>query len=418
MAQNTDVIIVGGGLMGLSSAYWLTKKRCSVLVLEKNSGVAMGSGGATDGYIINNTKMPGYHTTLGLSGSEMYPEILDDLGTDCGYTKNCGAYLLCDNDREYEMLKEAARKQRDGGLDIRMINSKELRQLEPNISPDIRGASYTPGGGKIEPFDLIFAYARKALERGARVICDSTVRKVIIKGGKAVGVSTDKGDFYGGAIVDAAGSWSGFLGIAAGLYVPVKPRRGQIVVTERIAPLINGPFSGAGFFCAKFYPEMMKTFRKRTMEFSHSCSMEQSSSGAILIGSTNEWKDFDSRNSQECIEWLVAEACRVVPALKNVHFIRSFTGFRPATPDYLPVLGPTSCLQNYYHITGFEGGGFSLNTVCGRLLSEIICGEEPFMNWEPIGPDRLVKPLEEATAEEIAKYLPVISKASAAGKEQ
>ena len=206
--------------------------------------------------------------------------------------------------------------------------------------------------------------------------------------------------------MDAAGSWSGFLGKAAGLYVPVKPRKGQIVVTEGCAPMIKGPVTTASNFCAKLQPELMGLFSDMTKKLGHGAALEQTEAGTILIGATNEWDDFDKSNTIEAIEWLIAEACREMPALKNAHFIRSFSGFRPFTPDHLPIVGTTAYLENYVFATGFEGGGLSLNPVIGRMVSELICGEELCVTNEPLRPDRLVKPYDQATEEEIANNLP------------
>ena len=404
--KNADVIVIGGGMIGLSIAYWLTKKNQTVLVLEKGSTLAAGSSGAGDGHIYHNTKMPGYHTNLGFAGGEMYPSILEDLEDDCGFSAHCGSYLLC-NEKEYEIVEKATRKMQEGGMDIRMLSGDELRQQEPCFSKKIYGASYAPSGGKLDPLKLVFAYARKAAGRGATILCDAEVTGVVIEDGAVVGVETPKGTFYGGAVVDAAGSWSGFLGKAAGLYVPVKPRKGQIVVSEGCAPMLKGPVTTASFFCAKFYPEMMQMFRRMTKELNHGTAIEQTSSGTILIGATNEWADFDKSNTIEGIEWLVAEACRAIPALRNVHFIRTFSGFRPYTPDHLPMVGATAHLKNYFFATGFEGGGVSLNPAVGRMVGELICGEELTITNAPLAPDRLVKPFGEATDEELKANLPL-----------
>lgn len=406
MKKSADVIVVGGGMMGMSTAYWLTKKKKSVLVLEKGATLAAGSSGAGDGYIFHNTKMPGFHTNMGFMGGEMYPELLDDLGSQCGFSEHCGSYLICEDDREFEIVANATQKMRDGGMDIYMLDGDDLRKREPNLSKHLRGASYAPSGGKIDPFELVFAYARRVRERGGTIMCNTTVTGAIVEGGKAVGVKTTQGDFYADKIVDAAGSWSGILGKAMGLYVPVRPRKGQIVVTEGCAPLLHGVLSSASFFCAKLHPELMDIFRKMTLELNHGTSIEQTSSGTILIGATNEWADFDKRNTMEGIEWLIYEACRTIPALKKVHFIRTFSGLRPFTPDHLPILGPTSHLGNYYFITGFEGGGLSLNTVAGKMVSELICNEELCLTYEPLNPDRLVKPLCDVSEAELRENVP------------
>lgn len=409
MKNTAEIIIIGGGLLGLSTAYWLTKKGRDVLIVERAPALAAGSGGATDGHMMHNTKIPGFHTTMGIKGSDMYREILPDLGETSGYVAGCGGYLLCDDEREYELVKKFTEQvQRESDLEIHMLDGDELRRLEPNLSPTLYGASYTPGGSKIESLGLVFGYARKVRERGGRILMNTPVTQVITQGGKALGVRTPKGEFYADAIVDACGSWSALTGILAGLFVPVKPRKGQVIVTEGIAPMLRGCVTSAGLFCATRRPDLMNTFRPMTTKLGHGCSMEQTESGAVLIGATNEWADFYRPNTLEAVEWLVAEAGRVMPPLRDVHFIRTFTGFRPFTPDHFPLVGPTRHLEGYYFAAGVEGGGLSIAPAASRMLAEHLCGEEPFLSMEPLNPDRLVKPLEEATPEELKKHLPAI----------
>ncbi|MDO4620378.1 MAG: FAD-binding oxidoreductase, partial [Lachnospiraceae bacterium] len=243
-------------------------------------------------------------------------------------------------------------------------------------------------------------------ERGGEIKCHTHVYEILKEGKKAVGVRTNHGDFYADAIVDAAGSLSAQLGNAAGLYVPVKPRRGQVMVTEGLPHILSGVVSSASFFCAKFHPELMQLFDPRTVKLNYGTALEQTNTGTMLIGATNEWTGYDNGTTIEGIEWVIHEACRVLPYLRNAHFIRTFSGLRPSTPDHLPIVGATSHLENYYLITGFEGGGISLNPIVGKMLAEIICGDEPCITNEPLRPDRIVKPLSEATAEEIAANLP------------
>ncbi len=151
MNNRFDVIVIGAGLMGLSSAYYLSKKGLRVLVAEQGAGILNGSGGATDGYIMHNTKMPGYHNQIGCMGSDMYPQLLADLDDNCDYESGCGGYLICEDEGIFNAMCPIVEKQRAGGIDIRMIDGYELRQLEPELSPHLRGATYTPSGSKIDP---------------------------------------------------------------------------------------------------------------------------------------------------------------------------------------------------------------------------------------------------------------------------
>ncbi len=166
-----------------------------------------------------------------------------------------------------------------------------------------------------------------------------------------------------------------------------------MVVTEAVAPMIRGVMSSAAFMAMKFYPDMLDCFSEKSKKLGHGFAIEQTREGTVLLSFTNEFAGFDKRTTMEAIELLIKETCRFVPRLRNLHFIRSFAGFRPYTPDNFPMIGPTAHLEGFYFAAGHEGGGIALTPITGLLISEIICGEEPSITWEPLAPDRLVKPL-------------------------
>ncbi len=393
MHNKADIIVIGAGLMGLSSAYYLSKKGLRVLVAEQGPGILDGSSGATDGYIMHNSKIPGYHSQIGCLGSDMYPGLLAELGDNCDYEPDCGGYLICEDDRTFAAMCPIVEKQRAGGMDIQMIDGYELRQLEPELSPHLRGATYTPGSSKVEPIKLGCAMARSGKRQGVQFIFNAPVTEVLVEKGRAAGVRTPAGVYYADHVVNAVGSWAGIVAEAAGLYAPVKPRRGQIVVTEAVAPMIRGVMTSAGFMAMKFYPDMLDCFSEQSKKLGHGFAIEQTNEGTILLSFTNEFAGFDKSTTMEAIELLIKEACKFVPGLRDMHFIRTFAGFRPYTPDNLPMIGPTTHLEGFYFAAGHEGGGLALTPITGLLISEIICGEEPSITWQPLAPDRLVKPL-------------------------
>ena len=259
------------------------------------------------------------------------------------------------------------------------------------MSPGLRGASYAPDCGKIDPLKLCFAYARGARRHGARVLVDAPVQAVVLEGERVIGVRTPKGTFYGDMVVNAAGSWAGQVAALAGLDAPVKPRRGQVVVSEAVGPLVRGVISSAAYFALKFYPALQERFSEITRRLGHGFAVEQTQEGTLMLSYTNEFVGFDRRTTLEGLERILSVGCRFLPALREIHFIRGFSGLRPHTPDALPLVGPTALRPGFCFAAGHEGGGLALNPITGVLVAQIFCGESPIVDPAPIAPDRLVR---------------------------
>ncbi|MGL4792060.1 MAG: NAD(P)/FAD-dependent oxidoreductase, partial [Anaerotignaceae bacterium] len=148
-----DVIIIGGGIIGCSTAWQLSKLGKSVLVIEKKD-IASGSAGATDGVVGYHTKQPGFQMDLAIKSIEMFENLAEELGEDIEYSMGIGGMQLIEDKEQWDIISEMAQQQRKSGVDIRMISAQEAREIEPNLTEDIYGALYSPTSGKINPLKL------------------------------------------------------------------------------------------------------------------------------------------------------------------------------------------------------------------------------------------------------------------------
>ena len=162
--RDADVIIVGGGIIGCSVAWQLSKLGKQVLVLERTD-VASGSAGATDGVVGYHTKKPGQQMDLAVQSIEMFRTLNEQLGEDVEYGFEAGGMQPVEDKMQWDILSEIVEQQRKSGVDIRMISKDEARKIEPQLADDIYGALYSPTGGKVNPLKLTMAYARAASGR-------------------------------------------------------------------------------------------------------------------------------------------------------------------------------------------------------------------------------------------------------------
>ena len=383
-----DVIIIGGGIIGSSVAWQLSRRKKKVLVVERKD-VCSGSAGATDGVVGYHTKKPGLQLDLAVQSIEMFRTLNRDLETNVEYGLEAGGMQPVEDKDQWDMLEAMASEQRKSGVDIRMITAEEACSIEPNLNPDIYGALWSPTGGKVNPLAMTFGFARAAKRLGAVYLTETEVTQILTEGGRAVGVNTTAGEFRADCIVDAAGAWAGQVAALAGIDLPIKPRKGQLLITEPIGPFLRATVQCAMYNVIKFRPETIKD--PTVLKIGASLSIEQQESGGLIIGGTREFADFEEENTFEAVETMVKRAVRFFPALKDVSIIRCFSGFRPYTPDGLSMMGEVRTLPGFYMAAGHEGDGIALSPVTGRLMAELIAEGKTSYDITPFSPNRFLK---------------------------
>ena len=383
-----DVIIIGGGIIGSSVAWQLARRKKKVLVIERKD-VCSGSAGATDGVVGYHTKKPGLQLDLAVQSIEMFRTLNRDLETNVEYGFEAGGMQPVEDKDQWDMLASMAAEQRRSGVDIRMITAEEACSIEPNLNPDIYGALWSPTGGKVNPLAMTFGFARAAKRLGAVYLTETEVTHILTEGGRAVGVNTSAGEFRADCIVDAAGAWAGKVAALAGIDLPIRPRKGQLLITEPIGPFLRATVQCAMYNVIKFRPETIKD--PTVLKIGASLSIEQQESGGLIIGGTREFADFEEENTFEAVETMIKRAVRFFPALKDVSIIRCFSGFRPYTPDGLSMMGEVRTLPGFYMAAGHEGDGIALSPITGRLMAELITDGKTSYDITPFSPNRFLK---------------------------
>lgn len=385
MNDKYDIIIAGGGIIGSAAAYELTNKGARVLVIEQTDQ-ASGTAGATDGVVAYHTKKPGFHMDLAAQSIAMFPRLSHQLEANICYVEGCGGMLAIEDTQQLDLLKQLAQEQQAGGANVQIIDIHKARQIEPQLSPKLLGALYSPTASKVDPIALTFAYAAAAKRQGAVFKNHCRVTGIMLERASVKGIHTTSGGFYAPKLIIAAGSWSADLGEMAGITLPIKPRKGQLLVTEPVGPFLKGAVQCARYFVIKNHPHTV------TDEYAHrtgaSLSIKQTADGAILIGSTRELVGFDRENTLESFQAIIHRALSFFPSLKHVHVIRAFAGLRPYTPDGLPIIGGVGTITGLYIASGHEGDGIALAPITAKLLTEEITTGKPSSALTPFSPDR------------------------------
>jgi sarcosine oxidase subunit beta len=359
---SADVVVIGGGVIGASIAYHLAKRKIGVVLLEKGNA-ACGSSGACGGTIFLQTKSPGTHLELALASSRRFADLEQELGAGFEYQRH-GGMIVIETEEELRTLQQFVDKQNSSGLEVSLLNARDARELAPLLSDKILGATYSPMDAQVNPMFLTFAFLKAARDSGAKILTNTRVTGFRKTANRIQAVKTDNGEFPTGTVVNAAGAYAAQIGALLDLEIPIKPRRGQLAVTEAIQPVVNCCLLSAQYIAAKFNPALAQK--------GGGVSIEPTANGNFILGSTREFAGFDNRVNLAGIRHIAGHAAAILPCLKKLNLIRIFAGLRPYTPDGLPILGAVNGLDGFVMAAGHEGDGIALSPITGKLIAELI----------------------------------------------
>lgn len=389
MSRSKDIVIIGGGVIGTSIAYYLAKRGKKVALVERGD-LAFGASGACDQDIILQSKNPGLHLTLALESARIYKSLEAELDHPIEYEET-GGMILIETPEEMEVMRDFVKRQQETGLQVEILDRKEAGKMQRGLSPHLLGATYSPQDAHVNAIEMTLAYARAAVRNGAELFLHTEVTSLLHQGDRITGVETSDGAIYCETVINATGAWAPFIGRMAGIEIPIQPRRGQIIVTEETPPLIMGDILSARYIVAKYNPGTLKDFDDPGIKMGVGLSLSQTQKGNILIGATREFVGYNTQVTREGLKEILKYATRLVPALKEINMIRMFAGLRPYTPDGLPIIGAVKGLEGFFMAAGHEGDGIALSPVTGKIVSDLIIDGETFMDVSPLGIERFEK---------------------------
>ncbi len=351
MPEKADAVIIGGGVMGCAIAYNLAKEGLKPVVIEKSDigGEASGSNGGGVRQSARNLKeMP-----LAMESIQIYGQLHEELGMDVEYVRE-GNLRLCTSEEELEAMRQAIENQKKVGLELEMLDRKQVLEINPHVGEKIIGASYCPTDGHVNPFLVTYGFFLKAKSLGARFFTHEEAREIRLQKGKVAAVVTDKNTFETDLVVDAAGTAGRKVANMVGLDFPMRPLFSEAMITEPYPALFKQMIGHAkGLFYGR-----------------------QTVHGPFFWGGFVGTEAFIYREGKPLFHYIGPAISQLVidffPVLKDVHVIRMWSGLIAQMSDAIPVLGFTQEVPGFVFATGFSGHGFGLAPVIGRLISELI----------------------------------------------
>lgn len=373
MNSQFDAIVVGGGVIGGSIAYNLSKRGFKVLVLEKNC-LASESSGAAGGMLAAQSEFQGSREwfEFALKSREMFPrlavEIKEASGIDIDLINN-GMLSVSLNEQDQKENKHLLKIQQQYGEQAEWLTAHEVREIEPTLSEAITGGLFFEKDGQVEASKLSLGFFKSSETRGVVVKEYVEVHDFHFMGGKVNGVITTAGDFFSETIVVAGGAWSEKLLSSTGLQLDTYPVKGECfsVVTDQ--PLL------------------------RSTIFSHGCYLIPKKEGRLIVGATVKPKLDNKKVSIEGIFSLMEKAKVLLPTIENAEFERAWAGIRPQTADGLPYIGEHPTYKGLFIATGHFRNGILLSPITGEVIADMVEGKPTTLNMTSFGVDRLMKAL-------------------------
>jgi glycine/D-amino acid oxidase-like deaminating enzyme len=362
---HAQIVIVGGGIAGCSTAYHLAKLgRTDVLLLEQGkltSGTTWHAAGLV-GQMRPNRNM----TVMSKYGIELYATLEAETGLATGW-KQCGSVNVARTPERMKVLKKQATMANSFGVECHLISPREAGERYPVMrTDDLQGAIWLPGDGKANPADLCMSLAKGARNRGVKMVEDVEVTGVIIEGGRAVGVRTRQGDVRCEVLVNCAGQWARQFGALAGVNVPLYSAEHFYIVTGKIdgvhpmLPVMRDP-DGFIYYKEEVGGLVMGGFEPKAKPW----KMDP-------IPSTFQFELLDEDWDQ--FEPLMTNALHRTPCLETAEIKMLLNGPESFTPDGNFILGESPELRNYFVCAGFNSAGIANSGGAGRPGGGMDCG--------------------------------------------
>ncbi len=346
-----DVIIIGGGIQGCSTALHLALQGVQVMVIEKNYCGRHASGLNAGGVL----RAGRYPVELPLSTAALKiwadaPNLVDD---DCGF-RPIGRLKVAESDEEMDKLAARYAMVQDlGYTHERLIDRKELRDMEPDIAAHAVGAIHAPGCGHANPFRALNAFKHKAITLGVKFHEKTRVNRVR-RSGSIWHVETRDQTYEAPILVNTAGAWGDQVAKDLGETVPLSTIAPMLMVTNRLPPFM----------------------RQRIGAVDRVLSIVQQANGTVIIG--GGYLGRADRNAETTnldyarLAFNSQIACDMFPTLREAKIIRAWAGIEGYIADGLPVIGPSATEESAYHAFGFSAHGFHLGPIVGRILAQLV----------------------------------------------
>ena len=352
--DSAEVVIIGGGVSGLSSAYFLADAGVDVVVLEK--GLIGGEASARNGGSMSPRADEPFAIPMATRARETWKTMDEELGYPTEFIHE-GRLQVAMWEEEMDLVRAMAVNAPKFGVEAKEVDPEEMRFLVPELTDRALGGMYFPNAGHSNPQRAVQAYAWACQDRGGRIYQDTAVIGIDVAGGRVRGVETSRGAVTADAIVSAAGPQSGLIGDMVGLHVPVAPGRVEIIATVPLESRFTTYIAGNGLY------------GRQTLR-----------GNLVFGGGPHEWVDVEvdktpPKPNTPLVRNISRRLAELFPALEDTRVLRSWAGVVEQTPDSIPIIDKVNEPEGFV-VVCVSGNGFGLSPATGLAVKELIVDGE------------------------------------------
>jgi sarcosine oxidase subunit beta len=370
--MKTDIAIIGGGVVGCAAAYYLAQKGFQVVVVEKDPGVGLQASGRNGGGVRQHSRKGAL--PLAMESVKLWATLSRELNTDLEYVRTGNLKVALDEDTAGVYERETVWEHDQGLSEVRMVSAEECYEMVPGFTGRVIAGKLCSTDGIANPMLITPAYARAGIKLGVKFLLNTAVTGLLLQGSTVCGVRTASEEIHARFVINCAGPWAARFNAETECPIIIGPGRSQLLVTERL----NRPFiskwvtiGGLGYM----RPTHAKNF---------------------LIGSSGTRNDqYAYHVNFNSIAYQMERLGKLIPWMKDISIIRAFSGITEYTPDHEPYIGAVPGVPGLYIAAAFCGEGFCPGPLTGKILSELISGNEPIVSLAPFRPDRFVNVIKE-----------------------
>jgi glycine/D-amino acid oxidase-like deaminating enzyme len=374
-SKTYDAVIIGAGIVGTACAAECAREGLSVAIVE--AGIV--GGGATAAGMGHLVVMDDSEAQFALTrySQQLWDEISDELPREVEHDA-CGTIWIAVDDEEMAEVRRKEKFYSERGVRVEVLDAQSVAEAEPNLRPGLVGGLHVPGDSVIYPPCAAQFFVDQAVAGGAALFVGKAVETVTADGVRL----RDGSSISAGVIVNSAGSWSPLLTPG----VDVKKRKGHLVITDRYPNFLRHQLVELGY---------LKSAHSLTAE-SVAFNIQPRKTGQLLIGSSRQFGVEESTVDTSIVTRMLDRAIEYLPALGKLSSLRTWTGFRAATPDKLPLIGPHAEHKRLYLATGHEGLGITTSLGTAKLLVAQIMNRDAAIPIAPYLPARVTQELAHA----------------------